>query len=417
MKDVRFIWGLPQENSFMKLKELVTSAPVLILPNDDLPFRLEADSSSIATGAVLSQQQVDDNAWHPVAFLPNELNPVERNYKIHDTKMLAIIRGLEEWRHYLEGARHPVEIWTDHKNLEYLQVAQKLNRRQARWSLYLSCFDFTLHHKSGRSMGKPDALSRCADHGSGQGDNNNMTLLALELFCIHALAGVRLEGEERNILRQVQRSLQDGMQEESVVKAARELRKDKSRGTVKSAELSESDGLLMFRSTIYLPKDRDLRRHIVKQHHDTCITGHAGRFETLELIACNYWWPQMSRYIGMYVKTCDLCNWTKVQCQRPIGELHPSETPEAPWDTISVDFIVELPQSHGYDTIMCIVDSLTKRVHFIPMHTTLNAEGTALLFLKEVWKHHGTPRVVVLDRGPQFIAAFTCDVRGHLSIS
>jgi hypothetical protein len=62
MKDIRFIWGLPQEDSFMKLKELVTSAAVLILPNDDLPFRLEADGSSIATDAVLSQQQVDNNA-------------------------------------------------------------------------------------------------------------------------------------------------------------------------------------------------------------------------------------------------------------------------------------------------------------------------------------------------------------------
>jgi hypothetical protein len=81
MKDIRFIWGLPQEDSFMKLKELVTSAPVLVLPNDDLPFRLEANSSSIATGAVLSQQQVDDNVWHPVTFLSKVLNPVEKNYE------------------------------------------------------------------------------------------------------------------------------------------------------------------------------------------------------------------------------------------------------------------------------------------------------------------------------------------------
>jgi hypothetical protein len=91
MKDVRFIWGLPQEDSFMKLKELVTSAPVLVLPNDDLLFRLEADGSGIATGAVLLQQQVDDNAWHPVTFLSKALNPVEQNYEIHDTEMLAII--------------------------------------------------------------------------------------------------------------------------------------------------------------------------------------------------------------------------------------------------------------------------------------------------------------------------------------
>jgi hypothetical protein len=154
-----------------------------------------------------------------VAFLSKALNPVEQRYKIHDTEMLAIIRGLEEWRHYLEGVRHPVEIWTNHKNVEYVQVAQELNHWQARWSLYLSHF-FTLHHKPGQSMGKTDALSRWANHGSGQGDNDNLTLLAPELFRIHALAGARLKGEEHNILWEVCCSLRDDVQEESVAKAA-----------------------------------------------------------------------------------------------------------------------------------------------------------------------------------------------------
>jgi hypothetical protein len=162
-------------------------------------------------------------------------------------------------------------------------------------------------------MGKPDALSRRANHGSGQEDNDNLTLLAPELFRIHVLAGTRLEGKERNILREVQRSLRDGVQEEVVAKAARELRKDKGRGTVKSAEWLESDGLLMFRGKIYVPNDKDLRRRIIEQHHDTHIAGHAGCFKTLELIACNYWWPQMSRYIGIYIKTCNLCNRMKLQ--------------------------------------------------------------------------------------------------------
>jgi hypothetical protein len=117
----------------------------------------------------------------------------------------------------------------------------------------------------------------------------------------------------------------------------------------------------MFCGKIYVPKDRDLRLRIVEQHHDTCIAGHAGHFKTLEFVSCNYWWPQMSRYIGIYIQHCDLCNRTKVQCQQPIGAVHPSETLEAPWDMISIDFIVELPESHGYDTIMCVVDSLTKQ--------------------------------------------------------
>jgi hypothetical protein len=69
----------------------------------------------------------------------------------------------------------------------------------------------------------------------------------------------------------------------------------------------------MFCGEIYVPKDRDMRRRIVEQHHDTCIARYAGCFKTLELVSHNYWWPQMSCYIGIYVKHCDLCNRTKVQ--------------------------------------------------------------------------------------------------------
>jgi len=321
--------------------------------------------------------------------------------------MLAIVRALEEWRHYLEGARHPIEIWTDHKNLEYFCIAQKLNCRQVQWSLYLSRFDFTLHHKPGRSMGKPDALSRHTDHGSGRDNNSNMTMLSPELFRIHALSGLDIVGEERDILRDVQHSLRNDNLEESVVKAAQELRRDCGRGTMCSAEWSESDGLLMFRRKIYVPQDRDLRRHIVEQHHDSRIAGHAGCWKTLELVAHNYWWPQMSRYIGLYVKTCNLCTQTKLQHHKPHGELYLTDTPEEWWDTITVDFVVELPNAHGYDAIMNVVDSVGKRAHFMPTHTMVNTEGAAQLYLKEVWKLHGLPRSVRSDRGPQFVTDFT----------
>jgi transposase InsO family protein len=342
-----------------------------------------------------------------VAFLSKSLSEVERNYEIHDTEMLAIICALEEWRHYLEGARHPVEIWTDHKNLEYFRVAQKLNRRQARWSLYLSRFDFRLHHRPGRSMGKPDALSCRADHGSGRDDNSNLVLLNPELFRIHALAGVHAIGEERQILRDIRRDLRETELEEPVAKAAQELCRDHGQGTVRSAEWSETDGLLMFRGKIYVLANPNLRRRIVAQHHDSRIAGHPGRWKTLELVSRNYWWLRMSCYIGLYVRTCDPCARTKLHHRKPVGKLHPMETPAERWDKISVDFVVELPNAHGYDAVMNVVDCVSKRAHFIPTHTTITAEGAAWIFLKEVWRHHGLPRSVVSDRGPQFVTEFT----------
>src|SRR4029077_6888302 len=104
--------------------------------------------------------------------------------------MLAIIRALEEWRHFVEGAEHKCEIWTDHKNLEYFMSAKKLNRRQARWSLFLARFDFVLHHRPGKSMGKSDALSRRADHGTGSDDNSNMVLLSPSHLAVCTLEGL-----------------------------------------------------------------------------------------------------------------------------------------------------------------------------------------------------------------------------------
>jgi len=128
----------------------------------DEEFRVEADASNYATGGVLSVRY-SDKKWRPVAFISKFLSETERNYKIHNKEMLVVVRCLEAWRHFLEGAIEKFKIWTDHKNLEYFMKVQKLNRRQARWALYLSCFNFTLKHVLGSKMGKADSLSRRPD--------------------------------------------------------------------------------------------------------------------------------------------------------------------------------------------------------------------------------------------------------------
>jgi hypothetical protein len=172
-----------------------------------------------------------DDKWHLIAYYSKSLSTVECNYEIHNKEMLAIIQALEDWCHFLEGAHYKFEIWMDHKNLEYFMTA-KLNRHQAQWSLYLSRFDFTMHHQPGWSMGKSDALSRRADHGTGGGDNSNVTLLCPEFFAahaVHALSGLSPEGEEHDILRDIRSGNHVGKQEDAVVKAAEELQRSKGK--------------------------------------------------------------------------------------------------------------------------------------------------------------------------------------------
>ena len=134
-------------------------------------MRMEIDTLDYATGEVLSME-CENGLWRPVAFLSKSLNEMERNYEIHDKEMLAIIWGLESWRHLLEGVQSKFEIWTDHKNLEYFMKAQKLNRRQARWVLYLSRFNFMLKHVLGTRIGKADGLSRRSDWKVGVEKDN-----------------------------------------------------------------------------------------------------------------------------------------------------------------------------------------------------------------------------------------------------
>jgi hypothetical protein len=172
---VAWTWTAASAAIFQALKNTVTTEPMLVLPDESQLYRLEADSSDRATGAILSQQDTDGK-WCPIAFYSKSLNDVQRNYVIYDKGILVIVQALEEWRHFLEGAQHPVEIWMDH-NLKYFQKSQNLNQRQARWSLYLSWFNFTLFHQPGRLMGYLDVLSCHPDHGAGSKNSARTQML------------------------------------------------------------------------------------------------------------------------------------------------------------------------------------------------------------------------------------------------
>ena len=219
-KDKKWNWTEKQEEAFRELKERFTKELVLAAPDIDKKMRMEVDVSDYATGGVLSME-CGNGLWRPVAYLSKSLNETEQNYEIHDKEMLAIIRGLETWRHLLEGAQSKFEIWTDHKNLEYFMKAQKLNRRQARWALYLSRFDFILKHVPGTKIGKVDGLSRRVDWKvSIDKDNDNQIFIKDNWIC--SMYEVVVEGSEVEIVEKIRKARS---KDEDVVRVVEEMKK------------------------------------------------------------------------------------------------------------------------------------------------------------------------------------------------
>ena len=241
------------------------------------------DASDYATGGVLSME-CENGLWRPVAFLSKSLNETERNYEIHNKKMLAIVRGLEVWRHLLEGAQSKFEIWTDHKNLEYFMKVQKLNRRQARWALYLSQFDFTLKHVLGTKMGKADGLSRRSDWKVGiERDNENQVFIKDNW--IHRMQEVVVEGLEVDIVEKIKKARS---KDEDVVRVAEEMKK----AGVKELQENEwqiEGELVLKEEKVYVPKDEELRAEVIRLYHDVLAVGHGRRWKIVELVTRNYW--------------------------------------------------------------------------------------------------------------------------------
>ena len=159
------------------------------------------------------------------------------------------------------------------------------------------------------------------------------------------------------------------------------------------------DGSLYYKGHLYIPDSLELKRTIVSKEHDTLVAGHMGQDNTVELVQRNFFWPQMDSWIRDYVRSCEDCQKDKAICHTRYGLLQPLEVPFVPWDSISMDFITDLPLSDGHDSIWVIVHRFTKMAHFVPLKSNAKkAPDLAQIFLREVWWLHGLPSTIVSDR-------------------
>ena len=158
---------------------------------------------------------------------------------------------------------------------------------------------------------------------------------------------------------------------------------------------------------MWVPKgeDNQLRLRVIKEVHDQSAVGHPGIERTLNMIRQFYYWPAMRKDIEQYLRNCHVCKRAKASRDAYNGLLQPLPVPERPWVDLTMDFVVGLPKSRGYDAILMVVDRLLKERHYIPCteeNNGTNAEATAAMFLRYVWCYHGLPISLTSDQGPQF---------------
>ena len=376
-------WTPHCQQAWDDVKQALVTPPLLAFPDPQKPYQVITDASGIGIAAVLLQE------GRPIAYESRKLKPAERNYTTTEQELLAVIYALRQWACYLEGATF--EVVTDHCPNTYLQSQPSLSRRQARWSEFLQRFGFTWSYKPGRTnvadplSRNPEFLSRVVVRQMAQCDQE-------QIFALRAVLAITTRSRSADSI---------------AVKAAKGYDADPwfSRKS-NQANLTRKGELWYHGNALAVPDVPGLREQIMRELHDAPYSGHGGVNKTQRAIQRDYWWPDMRKFIGQWIATCDCCQRNKASNTRPAGLLRPLDIPEKKFSSIGWDFITSLPRtSSGYDAILVIMDRLTKMVRLVPCNTTITAKE-AVRLLQDHWiKHYGWPVEIVSDRDPRFTSA------------
>ena len=404
-KDNRvFLWTEVRERAFNELKSKLTTAPVLRLPDEQLPYIIHTDASDVAVGAVLMQD--DGSGPRPLAFYSRKLNTAERNYSVMEKEMYAVKCALKEWQGLVEG--HTVLVRTDNKAIVTVQKQPDPGRRINGWLSFLQRFNkLSIEHLSGAKNAVADALSRPSMLMSA------ITFpLATPAQCYNALGGLPssdfrdrvVEGYKRDPLA---RGLIQFLQKEiNTPPSIFNHTKDPNKFKYEHGVLTYHDPQ---GPRVYIPDDEEMRRILIAEFHDPVFAGHVGRDRTLERLSCRFYWPGMRHNVEEFVSTCEVCQRVKPSTQKPYGLSQPLGTPSGRWHEVTMNFIEALPPSgpKQYTAIVVFVDRFTKMMHCAPMHRKgQTAKDVAQLFMDNVFKHHGLPYKLVSDRDKYFVSAF-----------
>ncbi len=218
------------------------------------------------------------------------LNEAQQNYDIYDLKLLAIVMALKNWRPLLAGSPHKIIIYSDHLNLQYWRLPQRISRRVAREVLELSEYNFEIHHLPGRLNGRADALSRRPGYDQGEDNNKDVVILP---DCVFVRAGATQRAPPmQRIMAQEEMEAMDPIyaQDEELIKP-----------WINAHHLKKVDRVWYKEGRHVVTGSMEHKRTFVQVHHDAPVYGHLGINKTHQLVSRRYWWPNMQQDVKDYM--------------------------------------------------------------------------------------------------------------------
>lgn len=367
-KNMQYHWTPQLQTCFQNLKQALVSAPVLALPDFTRGFVVETDACDQGIGAVLMQQ------GHPIAYLSKALSKKSQTLSTYEKECLAVILAVDKWKPYLQ--HQPFTIHTDHKSLVHLGEQKLTDGLQHKAFVKLLGLQYKVVYKKGLDNTAADALSRKPSHE--------------EVYSLSTSKPRWLE------------IIVEGYQQHDDTK---QLLAELSLSGSNAKGFSLVDGLIRYKGRIWLGSHSEAHRAVFNVLHDSGLGGHCGIAGTYNKIKSLFAWPSLKKDVKQYVSQCQVCQKAKPEHSKAAGFLQPLPIPDQAWQIISMDFIEGLPKSKRFDTILVVVDKLTKYGHFIPLAHPYTALSVAQLFHDNVYKLHGLPKVIISDRNRVFTSA------------
>ena len=365
-KDIKWEWAVQHQLAFDNLKQALLDSVVLAFPDPNKPYLLQIDASDFALGATLNQED-EKGRIRLIACGSRKLKAAEKNYPAHEKECLALVDALGRWRHYLLGAKN-ITVHTDNIALKNIFTMKDPSPRICRWIEKLSRFHLDIQHIPGTTNSAADALSR------------NIAL--------NALTDLDWTEEYRA----------------DPLWAPRLFNTD---GSIKP-EMEFHDGRFWKGHQILVPESQI--PFVIDTFHSGMLSGHWGATKTVEMIHRYYYFHGIKAKVKRHIALCDLCQRVKSDHQRPSGLLVSLDIPDRKWESITIDWIVRLPEVHyqrrKYDGILVVVDRATKMTHLIATHSTETAQDTARLLMDNVFRLHGVPRNIHSDRDTRLTSQF-----------